>query len=124
MSELLVRPCFIYWTNNFLQVRMSYLGVEEDEQSSIKVIQRQFEYLNTTLEVMNERLARNETSDNHRRQPHRRVQTPLEDEDEPWYTEYEENQHNRRRGGHRQEQGFPNRHDNNFSSIKMVIPSF
>ena len=45
---------------------MSYLGVEKDEQSSIKVIQRQFEYLNTTLEAMNECLARNETSDIHR----------------------------------------------------------
>ena len=37
---------------------MSYSGVEEDEQSTIKAIQRQFERLSTTLEAMNERLSK------------------------------------------------------------------
>ena len=76
---------------------MSYSGVEEDEQSAIKAIQRQFERLSTTLEAMNERLVMNETSDTNRKLPHRQVQTLSKDKDEPWYTKYEENQHNQRR---------------------------
>ena len=63
---------------------MSHSRIEEDEQFAIKAIQRQFE-------AMNKHLARNETSDTHKRQPHKRVQTSLEDEDERWYSEYEEN---------------------------------
>ena len=46
---------------------MSHSRVKEDEQSTIKAIPRQFERLSTTLKVMNERLARNKTSDTHRK---------------------------------------------------------
>ena len=78
---------------------MTHSGVEEDEQSAIKAIQKQFECLNMTLEKMNEHLARNEAPKTHRRQLRKRTQTPMEDGDELRYTEYEDNQHDKKRGG-------------------------